>query len=279
MQHRMSAGRGADAEASSADDDPMAVLSRLRRPHTQRQNEDTRRLLEVGLELLNETLDERPEQGQPVSFRWPSKERVVERFNDRTGLQMSRAVLDDRWATTGDFAADLFAWALHRSQWSAHRTIAENAMAVIANTGALSAGARELARKDMTALLGAPIFRIKLLLCAVSSVEPPFATPMEDFYAAAIDWWGTVYAAILTAGDRRLRPDVDPRTFAMLMTAMEEGLALQLRAAPQLFANGLDSAAEALALGALGLFAGMTTDRDDNTNLTDYVDAQFGRPR
>ncbi len=48
--------------------------------------------------------------------------------------------------------------------------------------------------------------------------------------------------------------------------------------APQLFANGLDSAAEALALGALGLFAGMTTDRDDNTNLTDYVDAQFGRP-
>lgn len=255
--------------------DPTTALSRLKRPHTQRGNSDTRLLLEAGLELLNEALDKASSAGKLATFRWPSRKQVVKRFNRHTGLQMSKAVFDDKWASAGDFATDLIAWALHRSQWSTHRTVAASAMAEIAAVG-LAAGARKLATNDMAILVGAPSFRIKLLICALSSDGSSLREPIEDFYRAAIDWWGTVYRQIFRAGNRCLRPDVDLPTFAILMTAMEEGLALRLRAAPELFDEGIDSAASMLALGALGLFIGMTADPSDSATLATCADRWFG---
>jgi hypothetical protein len=68
-----------------------------------------------------------------------------------------------------------------------------------------------------------------------------------------------VYEEILSAAGRRLRDEVDLVTFAMSMTALEEGLALRYLANPEAFKSDLTVAAKALSVGALALLAGASS--------------------
>src|SRR3954468_12629153 len=150
------------------DDDPRHALMHLRRPHTQREHDDTRLLLEAGLELVTEGLGDRDGRvTATMRFPWPTRAQVVERYNEKAGLRMSKAVFEDRWATGEDFSADLLAWAMHRGQWAAHQRIADTAGSMLADTAAFAAVAGHIALADLKVLLGATTFRVKLMICAM----------------------------------------------------------------------------------------------------------------
>jgi hypothetical protein len=68
---------------------------------------------------------------------------------------------------------------------------------------------------------------------------------------------------------------VDVETFSTMLASMEEGLALRWRAAPSLFEDGLASAAQILAKGALGLFIGLTVPAGDTTSLEEHAGDMF----
>jgi hypothetical protein len=258
------------------DDDPRSALVHLRRPHTQRGQQDTRLLLEAGLELVTEGLGER--EGHAVMrFPWPTRAQVVERYNAKTGLRMSKAVFEDRWATAENYNADLLSWATHRGQWATHQRIARGAAAALTDTTAFSAVAANIALADLKVLLAATSFRIKLMVCAMHRVDPAVQRALADFYDAANSWWGEVYQQILSGRGLILRPDVDLRTFTVLMTAMEEGLAVRFLAHPESFGNSIETVAGTLTTGALALVAGAATSCADGTSLRDFTDSRMGR--
>jgi len=150
------------------------------------------------------------------------------------------------------YYADLFAWALHQGQWAAHKQVASMAASALAKEGtAFDEVAHHIALTDMKVLLGAPTFRIKLLVCAMKQLDPSFKSVLSSYYGAANAWWGSVYEEILSAAGRRLRDEVDLVTFAMSMTALEEGLALRYLGNPEAFKSDLTVAAKALSVGAL----------------------------
>jgi hypothetical protein len=172
-------------------DNPRMVLTHLRRPHIQGEQEDTWRLLEAGLELVTETLGRvSSDEDALVSFRWPTRARIVARFNKITDLRMSKAVFEERWSTMPKYYADLFAWALHQGQWAAHKQVASMAASALAKAGtAFDEVAHHIALTDMKVLLAAPTFRIKLLICAMKQRDPSFKSVLSSYYGAANAWW------------------------------------------------------------------------------------------
>jgi hypothetical protein len=262
------------------DDDPRQALMHLRRPHTQRDHEDTQRLLVAGLELITEGMGDGDAGGTwSMTFRWPTRAQVVRRYNEKTGLRMSKAVFEDRWRTGEDFSADLLGWAMHKGQWAAHREIAATAAAMMTDTETFAAVARHIALADVKVLLGATTFRIKLLTCSMRRVDPGIRQALAEFYIAANRWWGEVYEQILGSSGLVLRPDVELRTFAMLMTALEEGLVIRFLAHPESFGHRVEEVAEALTTGALALLGGASTDEADVIGLREFTDARMGHRR
>jgi hypothetical protein len=254
----------------------IEALKHLRRPRTQRRQTETRQLLAAGLRLATEALSR---QGSavdgPVDFRWPSRKQIIDQFNRDTGLRMSKAVLEDRWATMADYYADLFIWSLHQTQWSDHQRVAVAAAPALVNAESFSAVARQVATDDLAVLLAGPSFRMKLLVCATFSATSPFHPVIADFYQAANDWWSIVYQRILDSAGLRLRPGIELASFAMLMTGLEEGLALRLLAHPPSFPQGLHEAAELLAVGALAMLHGAAVEPDKAATLFDAIDARM----
>jgi len=168
---------------------------------------------------------------------------------------------------------------MHRGQWAAHRRIAATAAAVLTDTDTFSTAARHIALADLNVLLGATSFRIKLLICAMRRVDPGMRQALADFYTAANAWWGEVYEQILGSGGLVLRPDVELHTFTMLMTALEEGLAVRFLAHPESFGHRVEEVAEALTVGALALIGGASTEKGDSTGLRAFTDARMSRQK
>ncbi len=210
-----------------------------------------------------------------MKLPWPTRAEVVKRYNRRTGLRRSKAVFEDRWVTGDAFNADLLAWAVHEGQWKDHRRVAAAADSGLTDTTSFSAVAQQIALADVKVLLADTTLRVKLMICAMHRVDPRMRPALAYFYAQANTWWSVVYQRILAASGLSLRPDVDLETFAMLMTAMEEGLVVRFLAHPESFGDRVDKVAEVLTIGSLALAHGAVTGIGDCTALRDFTDARM----
>jgi hypothetical protein len=212
----------------------LAALESLRRPERQRQDVKTLHLLLASLDAVTATFQERG-RSEPATVNplWPTQDRVMSFYRARSGERnASRAVFETQWATMPDYLSDLFRWALHPAQYAAHQAMAAGAAGALLTAGDLTGATTEIAQTELEDLLSRPIFRMKLLICTSQPVTPMFRAALALHYRAATDWWSGAYAALLQAAGLRLRPDVPMESFAALMTAMEEGLALRFAADP-----------------------------------------------
>jgi hypothetical protein len=267
----------ADVEAGSAaaQRTAMRAVTHLRNP-SQRESEDTRLLLSAGLDIIKRGWRHRTSDGQQViRFEWPTKDDVIREFNRRNNREATRGLFDARWRTGGDYAADLLAWSLDEAQWGAHYAVSQRAATAATSGVPASRWARDIARQDLDALLTATSFRIKLMVCGLADPDPKIKAVLADFYDASVQWWSNVYVETLAVAGRRLRPDVSSCTFAMWMTALEEGLSVRYLANPDSFTDDVDGLAEALALGALAMFIGASSTDERPAPLGDYSDAQM----
>ncbi|MFI6485520.1 hypothetical protein ACIBH1_46960 [Nonomuraea sp. NPDC050663] len=255
--------------------DAMAAVTHLRRPGTQQGQHDTLLLLGVGLDLIGQAL---AQDSYGLTFTWPSRAQLIKKYNMVTGLRASKGLFEDRWATMGDYYADLFAWALHPAQWVRHQQVAEKATANLRTAPSFSATARHAALLDIQALTQATSFRIKLVLCATHPIAPAHRAALRPFYQAARDWWSVVYEAVLNGSRRALRPDVPMAEFVAMMTAIEEGLVLHYLSSPQSFDRSMERLAEILATGAMALILGASAPEGDAEPLSTLCDRLLSYP-
>ncbi|WP_158939269.1 hypothetical protein [Streptomyces sp. NRRL S-87] len=269
----MTAGEGRSADPT----DPMTALTRLRNPATQRADPKTRWLLEAGLDAISASFKEpRATSDLPLRVVWPTQERVVARYREHREPRATRGVLEHRWRTMSDYYCDLFTWSLHPGQYAAHRGMAQHAAPEVVGAADLAAAARAIARAELEDVFARPLFRMKLLICVMDPVAPVFRDALARFYAAATEWWSEAYRAILAAANLELRGEIGLGTFAALMTAMEEGLALRYAARPEEFGNSIENLADSLALGAMALINGSTAEPGQTTTLAELLRNRFG---
>jgi hypothetical protein len=202
---------------------------------------------------------------------------VVDRYNHKTGLRMSKAVFEDRWVTGLDYSADLLGWALHRGQWVKHRELASSSARALTGAESFSSTVHDIALADFKILLESTSFRIKLMICAMHVDDRRLRRALADFYGAANDWWAPVYQQILGSAGITLPADIDVPTFTILLTAIEEGLALRFLAHPESFDHNVEKVGEIFTSGALALLAGASRMSDESTTLRELVDARMAR--
>lgn len=258
-------------------DEALTALRFLKVPR-QRFDVRTRLLLEAGLDAISDMFQPPAIQsGLEFEMRWPTQDKVMACYRARSGDNAAtRAVFESRWASMPDFFNDLFAWALHPAQYSSHRAMADQAGPQLLAADDLAAVTRAIALAELTDLFDRPIFRMKLLICAMSAIPPILRDALALHYQAATDWWGQTYQMLLSAADLGLREDVTLERFAMVMTAIEEGLALRYAARPDDFGNDLGEVAAALATGAMSLMNGASAPSDQRESLSEYFRRRFG---
>ncbi|GAA1126735.1 hypothetical protein GCM10009663_76170 [Kitasatospora arboriphila] len=257
----------------------MDALTRLRNPATQRTDPKTQWLLEAGLAAISTSFKEkRTPAALPLNVVWPTQERVIACYREQRGdPKATRGLLDHRWRTMSDYYFDLLAWALHPGHYASHRGMAQDAARHVVGAGDLSVVARGIALAELADVFASPIFRMKLLICVMEPVAPAFHHALARYYGAATEWWSEAYRAILLAAGLELRSEIRMETFAALMSAMEEGLALRYVACPEEFDHDIEKLAHSLALGALALINGATAEPGDATTLAEYLQRRFGR--
>ncbi|WP_123666220.1 hypothetical protein [Actinocorallia herbida] len=261
------------------EDDPLSALRHLQ-PRPSLPDDKTRLLLEAGLEAVTAAFQDRPQsQEMPLAVVWPSQDSVMERYRERVGdRRVTRAVMEYRWKCMPDFYADLFAWALHPSHYAVEQQLSQEAPGVVEAVPDFGDAAFRIARADLDTVFGTPILRIKLLICVSHPVPKAFDESLARFYEAATTWWSGAYASVIAAMGLELRPEIPLRTFATLMTAIEEGLALRYLARPAEFGHDLDALADTLAKGALALLKGSTQNPGDDTTLAAFFTGRLTAP-
>lgn len=218
----------------------------------------------------------RPAVQTTLRVAWPVQATVINCYNARRTDRTTRSAFEHRWPKMDYYYCDLFTWALHPSQYATHRDMAQNAIPQAIGAIDLNEVAQAVAMTELTDVFARPLFRMKLLANVMDPVAPMLHSAFTVYYTSATDWWSGAYQALLDAAGLKLRPEVEMRTFAALMTAMEEGLAIRYAACPDDFGNDLNNVARTLATGALALLNGATAEPGDDTTLAQHLQRRFG---
>lgn len=176
----------------------------------------------------------------------------------------------DRWAYFPDYVSDLTRYVLRprRMPWDAY--LAEQAGSALAD-GDFSPAVHEVAFRRMMMAVHSTTLRFRYSAVALAMQDQRLYEAMSSMYQDVTVVWERLVASVLSSRNLTLRPGITPRDLAVMLTALNEGLAFRIASDPN---HGvLDETARRalLGTGALALFAGCV-DTGDGGSLEGLVD-------
>lgn len=177
----------------------------------------------------------------------------------------------DRWAYFPDYVSDLTRYVLRtqRMPWDAR--LAEQAGDALTD-GEFSSAVHEVAFRRMKLSTGSTTMRFRYSAVALAMRDRRLYQPLSSLYEHVIEAWERLIASVLSRRALRLRPGLTPRDLAMMLTALNEGLALRAASDPNHHVFDESSRRSTLGTAALTLFAG-AVDTDDGATIEAVVDA------
>ena len=219
-------------------DDLGEVLRHLNR-HTRRGQRQlanhplTRAYLEAGMRLVAEEFFGQPagedEEPQRRSFLWMSREQVIKevaRGPEELPQQGNPGSLRDRWPYFSDYLGDLILYALRIDGLRVHTDLAKQAAEAIGDNK-LSTVAHEIAYRDLALDIDETATRFQFFVTAFADHDPVVAKALSAVYREVTESWRVVYDGLVEARGATLRPGLSFDDFAVILTAVAEGLALR----------------------------------------------------
>lgn len=176
----------------------------------------------------------------------------------------------DRWAYFPDYVSDLTRYILRAERLPWDAALAEQAEPALAD-GEFSSAVHEIAFRRMMLAAHSTTLRFRYSAIALAMQDQRLYEAMSSMYRDVTGVWERLVESVLSRRGLSLRPGVTPRDLAVLLTALNEGLAFRMAGDPN---HGvLDETARRGLLGtaALALFAG-SVDSGDGASLEDLVD-------
>jgi hypothetical protein len=177
----------------------------------------------------------------------------------------------DRWAYFPDYVSDLTRYVLRtqRMPWDAR--LAEQAGNALTD-GEFSSAVHEVAFRRTMLSTRSTTMRFRYSAIALATRDQRLYEPLSSLYEHVTEAWERLIESVLSSRDLRLRPGLTPRDLAMMLTALNEGLALRVASDPNHHVFDEASRRSTLGTAALTLFAG-AVDTDDGATIEDVVDA------
>jgi hypothetical protein len=175
----------------------------------------------------------------------------------------------DRWTYFPDYVSDLTRYILRKERMTGDAQLAEQAEQALAD-GDLSPAVHEVAFRRMTMAMRSTALRFRYSAIALATQDHRLYEAMSAMYDDITGVWEQLVRSVLTARGLSLRPGTTPRDLAVLLTAINEGLAFRMASDPD--HQLLDESARRSMLGtaALALFTG-TVDTGDGAALEDLA--------
>jgi hypothetical protein len=212
--------------------------------------------LEAGRRLLYRqfgSVDSDEDEHRPF-FDWLTRDKLFDEVRAGAGAlprQPSDGSYRDRWRCKSDFTADLVAYVLWSPQWQRHVDLAVESVSVVdAPPASFWDAVEEVAFRDLQFAVEPryiDTFRAQMVMQAMLEHDPAAARGINVFYQRIHTAWTESYAAVMAELGLRFRSDVTVDDFAVLLTAVAEGLAFRRLADPD--AKIMDPASRTSLLG------------------------------
>lgn len=260
------------------DDDLSEVVLNVRRSNA----EATRRLanhpltrayLEAGLRILEREFSATPGDGEERFLRPLStltRETVIaEVANGPAELPKQGTVgaFRDRWAYFPDYVSDLARYTLRIQRMPWDTVLAEEATRMLSQ-GDFAAGVHNVAYRRMWLALRSTSLRFRYSAIALAVQDQRLYEAMSTVYEDVTGIWERMIETVLAARGLTLRQGMSARELAVLLTALNDGLALRLASAPDDMLLNNEGQRGLLGVAALALFTGCV-DTGDGASLDD----------
>ncbi|NED93738.1 hypothetical protein G1H11_00225 [Phytoactinopolyspora alkaliphila] len=238
-----------------------SVLQHLRRPHTQRDDQETHMLLNLGVGLmLAPTSDVTTDLTQRVpQLRWPTRDELVRAYNHRTGLRRSKAIVEDRWVRMADYHRDLTAWVVARMRTSTHRQMHAVAGAAETPEPITTDNSYDLSRRALERLLTNEVFPLWAMLVSLAASDPALGPIIRQARTEETLRWAELANVHFETAGRSPLPGLTTIDIAESVNALSFGLALRYRTDPARFGHEPSRAAELFAQTCLAMVDALLT--------------------
>ena len=167
-------------------------------------------------------------------FRWMTRDSVfaeVRRGPDALPRQPSEGSFRDRWRSKGDYVADLIAYLYWTAHWALHHKLATEAASQLLDAETPFAEAiEEVAYMDLELTIDSQYsgtFRAQATLQPSATEGNAVGAGMRELYREGLLTWGATYQRLLNGRGMRLRPGISVEDFAVILTAVAEGLSVR----------------------------------------------------
>ncbi|GAB1515819.1 TetR family transcriptional regulator C-terminal domain-containing protein [Actinophytocola sp. KF-1] len=242
----------------------------------------TRAYLEAGFRILEREFGAHP-AGDEDRLRRPlatlTRETVIaEVANGPEPLPRQGTVgsFRDRWAYFPDYVSDLTRYVLRAQRMPWDAVLAEQAGSAFAD-GEFSSVVHEVAFRRTMLSARSTSMRFRYSAVVLAMRDHRLYESLSSLYEHVIEAWERLIDSVLSSRGLALRPGLTPRDLAMMLTALNEGLALRVASDPN--HHVFDEAGRRSTLGtaALALFAG-AVDTGDGATLEAVVDELTREP-
>ncbi|GAB3433207.1 hypothetical protein [Actinophytocola sediminis] len=176
----------------------------------------------------------------------------------------------DRWAYFPDYVSDLTRYVLRprRMPWDA--LLAEQAQDALA-AGEFSAGVHEVAFRRMMMSVHSTTLRFRYSAVALAMQDQRLYRAMSSMYEDVTGVWQRLVESVLAGRNLTLRPGITARDLAVMLTALNEGLAFRIAGDPSHQVLDEQTRRGLLGTGALAIVAACV-DTGDGASLEDLAD-------
>jgi hypothetical protein len=233
----------------------------------------TRAFLEAGLRILEREFSATPGPHEERFLRplaTLTRETVIaEVANGPAELPRQGTVgaFRDRWAYFPDYVSDLARYTLRVQRMPWDTVLAEEAGTMLA-LGDFAAGVHNIAYRRMWLAMRSTALRFRYSAIALAAQDKKLYEAMSSVYEDVTGIWERLFESVLAARGLALRPGVTARDLAILLTALNDGLALRLTSAPDDTILNENDQHGLLGVAALALFTGCV-DTGDGESLDD----------
>lgn len=194
----------------------------------------TRAFLEAALALTGEVFVEGvggAGETSPPTLAYLSRPRILSRARaEHPELVPTEAKFRDRWAGHQDFLEDFVSYALYARYRSVCKTLAGWSNELIASSSDFASAVHRSAYEGARLILEMPAYRLQLLTIASAAGDPDVSVAVKRMYDSLTTAWFELFGEIAASFGFTLRPGVSPRTFAIIVHAVVEGIGVRLLA-------------------------------------------------
>lgn len=238
----------------------------------------TRAYLEAGVRLVErEFCAENADERLLRPFETLRRENVIaEIANGRKKLPRMGTIgtFRDRWDPFSGYVSDLARFAMRVQRFGPANIVAHQATAALSGDDFV-AGVHEVAYRDMVLASSSTALRFRFLATTLAVQDHSVAEAMTSVYREVTDTWTNLCDEVFAARGLTLRAGLNTEDLAMVLVAVNEGLAFRVANDPDCSVRDDATRRGLLGYAALALFAG-AVDSGDGLTLEELAERIAG---